>query len=548
MPSISTMPTATPAKPAERPLAQMPATLPASSNGTPAKQVQPQPPEKVRPVIYPEERAEICKGANALVERDIDVILGWMTEQQYQARMMAEVPGTEAGAWTFGKGPDAVYLLVDAEGNKVRCLNNLDNRPFDERWCKGLAQTILKFQWAGSITITELAEFVYGKKGMKPWTSPDGKVYQVGDLVQMSAGTINGSSMSISRTGRVESGQHSGCALKLANQMYRAAPRGTYPEWDAYLEKHSTRHDWKGGVPGPVLETILVTGLSEDRRVLMTVDNCKPRSTMDVLYTSEIFQKHREQPAKRQELSRMLAACGSFFWKRTKRQGYETHAEFMQMVQDHPKLIKCVEHLFAENADGTKQVGGKKTGGYLISNLGLSAGQAACLCYLMGCSASDGDAYRNGKPAPREKGLDWSRWDRAKDFWSLIGGHDGFKPVRDIMQQKLVHVGGDVVELSGGLGQASKLAVLAKAWAVWHTEGRQFTDLDVAEGGCLHLHYTAARTEQVGDKVVEHPASLVEDAADFGGVDVPRDDQADDAPPTASELEAAKEQALAARG
>lgn len=479
--------------------------------------------EVQRPVIYPEERAEICKGANAITERDADVILDWLTEKQYQARMMARNPGTEAGNWTYGD----VYMLRDAENNKVRCLNNLDNRPFDERWCNGLTQTLLKFQWAGAITIQDMVQYVYGKTGMEPWTSPDGKVHNVGDLIEMSAGTINGSSIGLSRTGRVESGQHSLCALKKANQLYRAAPKGTYPEWDEYLAKHGDRHDWgPNGTPGPVLETILVTGLSEDRRVLMTVDNCKPRSEADVFYTSDIFVKLRDLPAKRQEMSRMLASCVDMFWKRTARKGYKTHTEVMQMVQDHGKLIKAVEHLFQENAEVRRTAEGKLVGGYLITNLGLSAGQAACLCYLMGCSASDGDEYRNGKPAPREKELDWSRWDKAKQFWSMIGGDAGFEPVRRALLTKIIGGNETEITLAGGLAQRSKLALLAKAWEVFHKEGRQFTELDLAEGGCLFLHYTPARSENVKQsdgtvKIVNFAAELVEDAADFGGIDVP---------------------------
>lgn len=531
MPTISEMP-ATPTPPA--PIQQKrevdergrikPAVKLKKKDEPPAKLTEA--PEVQRPVIYPEEVAEICKGANAITERDADIILDWVTESQYQARQMKRNPGTEAGQWTYGD----VYMLRDNENNKVRCLNNLDNRPFDERWCNGLTQTILKFQWAGTITISELVEYVYGKSGMEAWTSPDGKQYQIGDMIQLSAGTINGSSIGLSRTGRVESGQHSLCALKKACQIYRAAPKGTYPEWDEYLAKYGDRHDWgPNGLPGPVIETILVKGLSEDRRVLMTVDNCKPRSEADVFYTSDIFVKLRDLPAKRQEMSRMLATCVDMFWKRTKRQGYKTHTEVMQMVQDHPKLIKAVEHLFQENVDVRRNAEGKLVGGYHISNLGLSAGQAACMCYLMGCSASDGDEYRNGKPAPREKGLDWSRWDKAKQFWSMIGDDVGFEPVRRALLTKVINdpsTDEGTITLGGGLMQRSKLTILAKAWEVFCDEGRQFTELDLKEGGCLFLHYVPARSESVKQadgtiKVINSPAELIEDAADFGGIDVP---------------------------
>lgn len=539
-------------------LAQMPATMPAARTTDAGGRMAPkgrapraatvpqaEAPVVERPVIYPDERAEICRGVNAICEHHAVQILDWVTEAQYQARMMARQPGSEAGQWVFGD----VFMLRDCEGNKVRCLNNLDNRPFDERWCKGLMQTILKFQWAGSITVSELVKLVYGKAGMKDWKDAAGVLHKVGDVIEMCAGTINGSSISVSRTGRVESGQHSLCALILACQVYRAAARGTYPEWDKFLETYQPKSGWKDRGPAPVIETILVTGLSEDQRVLMTVDNCKPRSEMDVLYTSDIFVKHRGQPSKRQELARMTAVCFDMFWKRTQRQGYKTHGEMMQVIGDHPRLIKAVEHLFVQNADAPAGAA-VSAGGKLITNLGLSAGQSSCLMYLMGCSASDGDAYRNGKPAPKEKGLDWSRWDKAKDFWAMLGGNAGFEPVRRALLTKVVNFDNSVsLELSGGVAQQTKFTILAKAWEVFVSEGRQFTDLDLAEGGCLHLHYTPASESVVDGKVVYTSASLAEDAADFGGIDVPgkEDVESEGTPRTQAEMDAAKETARLGR-
>ncbi len=495
-----------------------------------------------RPCVYPDLVAELCFGANAVTERDAEIMLDWCSENQFQSRQMAKNPGTEKAQWAYND----VYMLIDAEKNKVRCLNNLDNRSFDPRWCGGLVQTILKWHWAGPTTISELVQYVYGKPGMQPWTAPDGKVYQVGELIQMAAGTINGSCIGLSRTARVESGQHTLCALKIANQLYHAAPRGTYPEWDAYLDEYAHLHDWgPNHLPGPVIETILVKGLSEDRRVLQSVDHCKPRTPADVFYTSDIFVSLRNYPAKRQEMSRMLQAAVELFWKRTKRSGYRTHSEIMQIVVDHPKLIKAVEHIFKENADVRRTTDGKVVGGYYISNLKLSPGQSACLMYLMGCSDSDGDEYRNGNP-PREKELDFDAWDAAKEFWTLLGASPGFEPVRRQLLTKVIGSGTpEEIELTGGLAQRSKLCILAKAWKVWREEGRQFTELDLEEGGALFMNYSAAGTKHVplSDgtmQVVSVPAMLLEDPADFGGIDVPEnsgDDEGDTKPKTEEEMQ-----------
>lgn len=579
------------------PTAKQTAQQPAATTPTPAaprtrkKAAAPAPadetpkPSTDRPVVYPVVRAEVCMGSNALTEKHAEVILWWTTEQQFQSMGMAQNEGMEAGAFAFKDN----YMLTDEEGNKIRCLNNLDNRPFDEKWSRGLAHSLLTFGWAGSITVGGEAEYVYGKPNMRgtanspvPWIAPDGKTYNVGDLVKMPAGTINGSSICLSLTARVESGQHSLVGLKLANQMYHAATTvhgvaekdfledadgnaATYPHWDRYLAANADKHSWGTDsfgnpmLPGPVLETILVVGLSEDQRVLRTVDEVKPRSPLDLFYTSPIFQAERDRPRKREEMSRMMAAATDLFWQRSGRQGYRTNGELMDMVMAHPRLIKCVEHLFTLNDDG-KAEGGKAKPGKLISVLGLSAGRSACLMYLMGSSTSDGDEYRNGRPSPKERGLDWTLWDTAKEFWRQLAGvklntksewvkddDDGFGPVRQALILKEAIAEGHAVDLTGGLAAKSKLCVLARAWAVWVVEGRQFTELDLAPGGCLHLRYTPASEDVVDGRVVDVPAALVEDAADFGGIDVPGKEEQDGTQAPVVDLEASKEEARKAR-
>jgi hypothetical protein len=493
--------------------------------------------EHHRPVIYPTVRAEVCAGKNAITEAMARQILDWETEGEFQSRMMLQNPGTTKDMWTYGD----VYMLKDEDGNKVRCLNNLDNRPFDETWSRGLAQSILRFQWAGAITIDEMVEFIYGNELSEPWVHPEtGQVYNPGDTIILPAGTINGSTIVLSRTGKVESGQHSLCALILAHQMWWKNRRA-YPQWD------NVKND-AGELTGPVIETVLITGVSEDRRVIMTVDNCKPRSEADVFYTSELFVKLRDFPGKRKEMSRMLASCVDFFWRRTAAQGYKTHAEVMALIERHPRIMKALEHIFTENADAKRAADGSLIGGRLISNLRLSPGHATALLYLMGCSASDGDAYRNGKPAPMEKGLDWSRWDKAKEFWALIGGSQAFAPVREALG-RLVETDKDS-EDNPGLGgrEVEKLAILAAAWKVFVEEGRHFTELDLTEGGCLCLTYTLPTRELVrrGEEMVEvyTPAQLAQDDPDFGGIDVPgrkKEQTPESAPLTKEQLEAERE-------
>src|SRR6185437_9080574 len=488
----------------------VPASAPAPAVPAVTQEIE-QPPveEPDRPILYPVVTAELMTGANALTEDIAKMALGWQAEKEYVSAMMVSQPGTKAEAWEYKD----VYMLDDYEGNKIRCYANLDNRPFDETWAKTLAQEILSRNWAGEVTMPELVTSIYGSDKCGP-AEVSGQIYQPGDKITLPAGTINGSTIVISRTGQVTSGQHSMVALILAYQMWRAdlakpTKDRKYAHWDDHV-------DAQGQQTGPVIETIMVMGVSEDPRVVRTTDYVKPRSESDVFYTSPVFQQYREQPAKRKEFSRMAQACVDLFWTRTKAQGYKTHSEVLAIFERHPKLLKCIEHIFGENTERKTDKDGKVKGGRMISNLRISAGQAAALCYIMGCSASDGDAYRNEQP-PREKGLDWSRWQQAKDFWALIGSDQGFHPVREALGRLVEGDPEDPDKPGLGGRTAEKFAILAKAWACFVSDGRAFTELDLAEGGALHLHY-----------VLEGEMwSLMEDAADFGGIDVPQEKKSD---------------------
>lgn len=466
-----------------------PKAAPPPPKDNPAKAEEQAAPE--RAVVYTSVEAEVCVGDKAITEKMAKQLLGWETEKEYQVRMTAANPGTKAEAWTYGE----VYMLKDEEGNKVRCWHNLDNRPFDEVWSRGLAQSILRFGWAGPTTIP--------------------------------GETVNGSTVVISRTGKVESGQHSLVGLILAWQMWWK-DRKRYPQWEGVGRKDESF----GFVEtGPIIETIVITGISEDPRVLMTVDNCKPRSEADVFYTSELFRKLI--PSDRRECSRMLASAVDFLWKRTDTKGYKTHTEVVAFVDRHPKLLKCIEHLFTENSS---------KGGRLISALRIPVGQAAGMCYLMGCSrgTTDGDLYRNGVP-PQERGLDWTAWDDAKKFWASIGASEDFNAVRTALG-RLVDSTPDS-EDNVGLGGRSpeKLAILAKAWEHYASGNKAFTDLDLEEGGALYLNYVD--TDPKGNKLPNGQVRLL-DIADFGGIDNSETSKmvtAEPPPPNPEELKAAKE-------
>ncbi len=398
-------------------------------------------------------------------------LLGWETEKQYQERKVAENPGTKPEHWLYGEE----FHCRNVAGEKVRCRYNANNRPFDEKWCEQLVHTVLYGQWAG------------------PHTIP--------------GGTVNGETVRISRYGYVLSGQHQMTAAKLADEQlakdraagldHAAAPK--YPAWAKCGQVF--------------LETIVVTGMSEDPRVLMTVDYCKPRSAADVFYTSDRFRDSTSP--QRKELCRMLATATDTLWTRTKALGYRTHPEVVAFLDRHASLLAAVEHLFAENNEDD---------GRRVTRLRISPGQAAAIMYLMAASPTlpeDSDVYRNMEP-PTEKGIDLGAWDRAEAFWSLLVGDLEWEPVREALNRLRETVpDGEANQGLGGRVQ-EKLAILAKAWERWKDHnpaaGPAFDDSDIAPGGFFELAYSDK--DEQGRDLPPGQVALIDDN-DFGGIDCP---------------------------
>ncbi|MDO8473186.1 MAG: hypothetical protein Q7T05_05135 [Dehalococcoidia bacterium] len=322
-------------------------------------------------------------------------LLNWESEKGYQARFKAANPDSKKVP-DYGDG----YLFKDQLGQKIRCWNNDRNRPFDEAHARKLAQDILNRNWAGPTTL-------------------EGE-------------TVNGEAIIVGRTGLIESGQHRLIGFVLACEMWEAEPH-----WKDTWEEM------------PVLESVVVKGVSESSSVIQTLDNVKPRALSDVFFTTETFSKL--DPKGKKECSRMLEAAVNLLWTRTgaaesQFHKYQTHSESADFLARHGKLLKCVKHLYEENSDRA------------ISNLRLSAGACSALIYLQGAGASDGDKYRSREPHV-EKDADWSLWDKANDFWAEIAGDSaGVKPVRDAIGLLV-----DDETLTGGR-QREKFAILAKAW------------------------------------------------------------------------------------
>ena len=473
---------------------------------TPPPTVAPAPLPPGLPIVY--DKLEITEYSTAspkgpLTIEDMKGLMGWETEKEFQQRKVKELPTSKPEHWIFGD----TFHCKNVAGEKVRCNYNAQNRPFDDNWCQDLIHTILYGQWAG------------------PHTIP--------------GETVNGETIRVSRYGRVMSGQHQMTACVLAGEwLHRARESGAdhpddpkYPCW----RKHGN----------PFLETIVVTGMSEDPRVLMTVDYVKPRTAADVFYTSEVFKSCT--PPERKELCRMLASAVDVLWTRTDARGYKTHPEVVGFLDRHKRLLDCTLHLFRENS---------AKAGRKVSKLRLQPGACSALTYIMASSGpgTDGDVYRNESP-PTEKNLDWEHWDKATEFWTLLTGGKDFLLVRTALSRLVDSTESN--EDNQGLGGRGpeKMAILAKAWELWRDSvgGVTFTEDDLAPGGALCLSYSDL--DDKGNKLPDGQIKLL-DVADFYGIDCPestaksgksKSEPPMPPPPTKEEIARATEEALKRR-
>lgn len=221
------------------------------------------------------------------------------------------------------------FLLHDLNKVKVRCLNNVTNRPLVMPNVQLLKQETLQKRWR-----------------------------------------LNGETIIIGRTGKVLNGQHSLIALILAEQE-RVGP---------------DKHHWETNWPGPVtMDKFVVFGIDEADETVNTMDTCKPRTLADVLYRSEHLKKYKLTGTALRTLARITDGAIKFLWLRTGMgsDGFSpkrTHAEALSFLERHPKILTGVKHIYDEND-------GDVIGRY------VSPGVAAGIMYLMATAASDSEEY-----------------------------------------------------------------------------------------------------------------------------------------------------------
>jgi hypothetical protein len=363
-----------------------------------------------REVVYPTLKAVIAAMGHAgpITRKHAEDLLGW------------EVIGE-------GAGRDAVPMLTDIEGNKIRCLNNTMNRPYNINDALRYGQEVLNRRFA-----------------------PKGP---------------NGETIIISRTGEVLSGQRRLTGLILACQIWKGKDKG---HW---LQLWPTE---------PVIESFIVFGVDDSQETIRTIDNVRTRTLADTLYTSGLFGKVTAGDLK--AMSRIADYACRLLWHRTgaDKDAFSpemTHSEALEFIGRHPHILRAVKHIWEEDKKG-------------LIRYYLTPGYAAALLFMMGCSASGEDEeerngrgqiidYADAEPAPHEGVLDWSRWDQAIDFWvRLPTNRDSTKAVR--MSRRPIP--GDVKDRTGyvfaeseGGNVHDRMAVLAKAWRLF-VAGEKLTE------------------------------------------------------------------------
>lgn len=401
-------------------------STPAKGKGKGKGKGKPPPVVEERKMEYPEENPVLFKGENGLTAEKAKELLGW------------KVVATKS---------DAV-LLNDRFGSMVVCENNVRNRPLYRERYEAYVQEILTKHWAG----------------------PNG------DGVD----TTNGEPIIIGQYEAVLNGQHQLLAVILAEQDRQQALAGKGTEgWRAGVIK-----SW-GNTPVRIDKWVLF-GISEDDRVVNTMDTCKPRSLADVIYRSEFFASSSKQV--RQAAARDMDYAIRLLWARTGSDidafaPRRTHSEAIDMIHAHPRLVQAIKHIQEENRH-------EPSAPAPISNW-ISCGYAAGLLYLMAASGSDSEKYYEAEN-PSEKELDLDKdtplymfdsnnnmvnapmWHRACEFWRLFGlGGEVFKPVR--------HALGMCNSPDNGMGGTfrEKVAVLLKAWNMF-VSGEEFDEDELA--------------------------------------------------------------------
>jgi hypothetical protein len=338
--------------------------------------------------------------------------VGWLTAEQARTFL----------GWKQSDNTDKPYtefLLKDRNGVATKCFNVEKQRPF---------YMATALQWMGEI---------------------------LGGHWNGDGGEANGESIIISRTALVIDGKHRLIGLVLAEQ-----------EW---LNNPDKYHHWG---EEPKIHCFINIGVREDIQSINTINTGKPRSLADAIYASGLFgdmdASRSKDKRKLKMLSRMADYAVRLLWQRTGASENafaprRTHAESLDFIQRHPKLLECVRHIYEENGNDDKL------------KYYPSPGYAAALLYLMGSSNSErenseGTGYIQAD-CPTEDLLNWDMWDKACGFWTAIASGDK-------SMKLLIQAVSELMDSAGGSFLQERVALIVQSW--WKfAENKKLVEEDV---------------------------------------------------------------------
>lgn len=232
----------------------------------------------VRPVLYEKVSVKLCVGDKAITAKDAKKLLGW-----------EELP-TEDG--------ESEYLFEVKNGDtkqRIRCTQNLDNRPYRKSLVDTYRQEILRKRWQ-----------------------------------------LNGEPIIVGTTGKILDGQHRLISLVLATMEYESSPE-KFPEWNV----------------APTIDQLCCFGISEDDLVVNTINTGVPRSLSDVIYRSEYFAGMKSDAKK--TISRSLEYAVRLVWYRTGAADAfaprRTHSESLDFIRKHETLLEFARYIYELDVD-----------------------------------------------------------------------------------------------------------------------------------------------------------------------------------------------------
>lgn len=316
------------------------------------------PPKMVKQPSAKKQRQEQEQHARTLLDK-------WLTKNATDAQKVKTTITAEDAKRILGwTEVEKNHDFVDVEHKKISCLNNQNNRDVPESALHAMALDILNRNWA-----------------------------------------YNGETITIGRSGQIISGQRRLVGLVFAEQKRTGSQA---PHWSAY---------WEGPV---AIEAVILYNVDDSQKTSLTVDNTRPRTVYDVFYTDP--QIARFEIKKRKTVARLLDTTIRILWQRTGMEGLfhsrRNIAELVSFYRRHPKILQAVLHIYEEDGED-KKISDSRDGW-------IQAGTASALLYLMGVSTSEAGAYyapkanKDGIRERSEKQLDFTNWDKACEFWTLL--------------------------------------------------------------------------------------------------------------------------------